>query len=79
MEGDHNTKQDTTVTMMPTTTLRMSPCSKAPCRPFGALSGDDCAPFGEDRYRMRRVMMTFWIVRKKFSPYVENGKWFRDA
>lgn len=23
---------------------------------------------------MRWVMTTFWIVRKKFSPYVENGK-----
>ena len=22
---------------------------------------------------MRRVMMTFWMVRKKFSPYVEKG------
>jgi hypothetical protein len=25
---------------------------------------------------MRRVMKTFWIVRKRFSPYVENGKAF---
>lgn len=26
---------------------------------------------------MRRVMRTFCIVRKKFSPYVENGNSFR--
>lgn len=24
-------------------------------------------------------MMTFWMVKKKFSPYVENGNRFREA
>jgi len=27
---------------------------------------------------MRRVMRTFWMVRKRFSPYVEKGKAFRQ-
>jgi len=27
---------------------------------------------------MRRVMKIFWIVRKRFSPYVEKGKPFRE-
>jgi hypothetical protein len=29
------------------------------------------------RYIIRRVMMTFCMVRKRFSPYVENGNSFR--
>lgn len=28
---------------------------------------------------MRRVMITFWMVKKKFSPYVENGNRLREA
>jgi hypothetical protein len=33
----------------------------------------------EELYRvMRRVMKTFWMVRKRFSPYVEKGKAFRQ-
>lgn len=28
---------------------------------------------------MSRVMITFWMVKKKFSPYVENGNRFREA
>jgi hypothetical protein len=24
-------------------------------------------------------MIMFWMVMKKFSPYVEKGKWERDA
>jgi hypothetical protein len=27
---------------------------------------------------MRRVMKMFWMVRKRFSPYVEKGKAFRQ-
>ena len=36
-------------------------------------------PFGPEKNMMSRVMMTFWMVRKKFSPYVENGKLDREA
>jgi hypothetical protein len=32
-----------------------------------------------EKCRMSRVMATFCKVRKKFSPYVEKGKWFREA
>jgi hypothetical protein len=27
---------------------------------------------------MRRVMKTFWMVRKRFSPLVEKGRAFRQ-
>jgi len=45
----------------------------APAISFVPLEDDDGA-----YDMMRSVMTTFWIVKKKFSPYVEKGKSFRN-
>jgi hypothetical protein len=60
---------------MPDVIVTAKPAMTLP-RPF--VFDRDLLPSVE-KLRMRRVMMTFCIVRKKFSPYVENGKRFLEA
>lgn len=70
--SDQSTKPDTIDTRRPVTT-----------RPVLELEPLSCfrlsAPPADEKCKISSVMTTFWRVKKKFSPYVENGNRLREA
>ena len=65
----------TTITAPSNTPLRFP---LALTEPPAVSCREPAAPMPE--YQMiNRVMTTFWMVRKKFSPYVEKGNLLRAA
>lgn len=67
--SDHKTKPLVTATPRPVITLAKFPRSAEPVKGFLSLpSPADTPLLRPEKQRIRRVMATFWMVRKKFSP-----------